>query len=100
MKWDQVQPARLLCLSWQGCGWADTQVRSRQSSSAAVKFGKNITEGGAFELRVCSIEVPVVRWKKPEQEWKCWGASCLELLLPSERESQRPDHPEAESKSS
>lgn len=75
-------------------------MRSRQSSGAAVKFGKNITEGGAFELRVRSIEVPVVRWKKPEQEWKCWGASCLELPLPSEGESQRPDHPEAESKSS
>ena len=68
-------------------------MRVRQSSSAAVKFGKSITEGGALALRVSSIEVPVARWRKPEQEWKCGGASCLELLLPSEGESQRPDHP-------
>ena len=100
MKQDQVQPAWLSCLSWQGCRWADTQVRVRQSSSAAVKFGKSITEGRALALRVRSIEVPVARWRKPEQEWKCGGASCLELLLPSEGESQRPDHPEVESKSS
>ena len=38
--------------------------------------------------------------RKPERGWKCGGARHLELLLPPEEESQRPDHPEAESRSS
>lgn len=65
-EWDHVQPACPSCLSWQGCGWADTQVRIRQSNSAVVKFGKNITKGGTLALRVSSMEVPVARWQKPE----------------------------------
>ena len=34
-------------------------MRIRQNNSAVVKFGKNITKGGALALRVSSMEVPV-----------------------------------------
>ena len=63
--WHQVQPASLQCLSWQSCGWADTQVRIRKSNNTVVKFGKTITKRRTLALRIGGMEVSVTMWRKP-----------------------------------
>ena len=97
--WHQVQPAGLQCPSWQSYGWADTQVRTRKSNSTVVKFGEKYHQSRNPGIKDPCMEVSVAMWRKPEWGWKCRWASRLELMLPSEQESQRDDQPEAESRS-